>query len=329
MKIAIRILLPLAAIVLLTMVVSIGSGDVFIHPRDTWKTLLGRGNPDHELLIWMLRMPRLVVALLAGASLAVSGAILQAVIRNPLASPDVVGITAGASAASVLFIAAAPAALSIHWLPLAAMAGAAAAAALVYLLAWKKGVSSNRLVLVGIGIASFMSACTTFLIIQSPMHTASQAYIWLTGTVYGSSWMNVWTLLPWTVVFLAIALLSVRHINIMQLGDEAATGAGNRVQRTRLLLVLLCVALAGSAVSMCGAVGFVGLIAPHMARRLAGPSLGKLIPAAGLIGAIMVSLADLVARTAFLPLDIPVGVLTSGIGAPFFIYLLYRTRNYR
>ncbi len=323
----IRLMLLLTGLAVLTMVVSIGSGDVFIHPRDTWMTLLGLGQPDHEMLIWMLRMPRLMIALLAGASLAVSGAILQAVIRNPLAAPDVVGITGGASAASVLFIVLAPAAASIHWLPLASMLGATAAASLVYLLAWKKGATSNRLVLVGIGIASFMSASTTFLIIQSPMHAASQAYIWLTGTVYGSNWANVWTLLPWTAAFMLIALLSVRHVNILQLGDEAAAGAGSRVQRSRLLLILLCVALAGSAVSMCGAIGFVGLIAPHMARRLAGPMLGRVIPTAAFIGAIMVSAADLVARTAFLPLDIPVGVLTSGIGAPFFIYLLFRTRN--
>jgi iron complex transport system permease protein len=329
MKNTIRMMLLLTGLAVLTTVVSIGSGDVFIHPRDTLMTLIGLGQPDHEMLIWMLRMPRLMIAILAGASLAVSGAILQAVIRNPLAAPDVVGITGGASAASVLFIVLAPAALSIHWLPLASMFGAIVAAALVYVLAWKKGASSNRLVLVGIGIASFMSACTTFLIIQSPMHTASQAYIWLTGTVYGSNWANVWTLLPWTGAFLVLAMLSVRHVNILQLGDEAAAGAGSRVQRSRLLLILLCVALAGSAVSMCGAIGFVGLIAPHMARRLAGPMLGRVIPTAAFIGAIMVSAADLVARTAFLPLDIPVGVLTSGIGAPFFLYLLFRTHNQR
>ncbi|WP_337098072.1 FecCD family ABC transporter permease [Paenibacillus sp. YIM B09110] len=304
-------------------------GEQFIHPSRVWQALIGKGLTEDVLIVQTLRAPRLIVAFLVGASLAVSGAILQGVIRNPLAAPDVIGITGGASVGAVAFITYAPAAASIALLPLSAVIGAFGAALLVYLLAWKKGVNPVRLVLVGIGIASLLSAITTFMLVFSPAYSASSSYIWLTGTVYGSSWKHVWNLLPWTVVLMVIVSGYLRQINLQVLGDDIAAGLGSRVQLNRLILILLSVALAGSAVSMGGVIGFVGLIAPHAARRLVGPVTGRLIPVAALFGGCVVALADLIARTAFMPLDIPVGVFTSGIGAPFFIYLLYRTRNSR
>ncbi|WP_054023485.1 FecCD family ABC transporter permease [Bacillus sp. FJAT-28004] len=174
-----------------------------------------------------------------------------------------------------------------------------------------------------------MSALTTFMLVFSPAYSASSSYIWLTGTVYGSTWTYVWNLFPWTVVLMVIAFLYTRQTNIQLLGDELAIGLGSHVQRQRFILILISVGLAGSAVSIGGVIGFIGLIAPHAARRLVGPVASRLIPISALFGGIIVVLADLIARTAFLPLDIPVGVFTSGIGAPFFIYLLYRTRNNR
>jgi iron complex transport system permease protein len=172
-----------------------------------------------------------------------------------------------------------------------------------------------------------MQALTTLMMILGPIYQASQANIWITGTVYGSNWNNVATLLPWTVLFLIIAMVAARTINIQELGDEVATGLGGKVQRQRFTLLMISTALIGSAVAFAGGIGFVGLMAPHMARRLVGSSFGALLPASALIGGILVMLADLIGRTLFSPLEIPAGVFTAGIGAPYFIYLLFKTRN--
>jgi iron complex transport system permease protein len=321
-----------ALLLLLTIVlffVSVGLGDMKIDPLEVIHTLLGKGTEDNTLVIHTLRLPRIIVALLVGASLAVAGAILQGIIRNPLASPDIVGITGGASLAAVAFITYLSGTVSIRWLPLAAIVGAGLVSVIIYTMAWKRGVSPIRLVLIGIGMASAMSALTTMMLLLSPIYSVSQAYIWLTGSVYGSNWENILILLPWTLIFLPLAFVLARNINVQELGDEIATSVGSAVQRQRFILLFISVALAGSAVAIGGGIGFVGLIAPHMARRLVGPSFGGLIPVTAMIGGLIVLMADTVARTAFLPLDIPAGVFTSGIGAPFFIYLLYRSRNHR
>lgn len=174
-------------------------GERFITPMEVWRAIFGKGNGEQIFIVQTLRSPRLIVGLLIGASLAVSGAILQSIVRNPLAAPDVVGITGGASAGAVLFLTRFPGLFSVHLLPIPAMVGALIAALVVYALSWKGGVSSIRLVLVGIGVASILSAFTSFLLIFSPIYSASSAYIWLTGTIYATTWTNVFTLLPWTV----------------------------------------------------------------------------------------------------------------------------------
>jgi iron complex transport system permease protein len=318
--------LILTVLTLVSLVLSAGLGEMKIHPLDSLKAVLGIGDPRDELVIMNFRLPRIIIAMLVGAALAVAGAILQGVIRNPLASPDIIGITGGASVAAVAFLTWLEG-VSIHFLPVAAMIGAAAAAVLIYFLSWKQGITPLRLVLIGVGISAAMSAMTTLMIVTSPIYLTSKAVIWLTGSVYGSNWTHVWTLLPWLLVLLPITYTMARHINIQQLGDDVAVGAGHAIERYRLLFLLLCVGLAGAAVAVGGAISFVGLLAPHIARKLVGSSFGSVLPIAGLIGALIVMLADLVARTAFSPLDLPVGIFTSAIGAPFFIYLLYRNRN--
>jgi iron complex transport system permease protein len=323
----IKLALLLIVFLLLSMMLSVALGDRIIHPLNVINALFGKGDPDDILVVQQLRLPRIIIGVLVGISLAVSGAIMQGVIRNPLAAPDIIGVTGGASVAAVFFIIYLQQTISIHWLPLASMLGAIIASIIIYLLAWKQGVSPIRLILVGIGIASLMSGIKTLILVMTPTYSATSAFTWLTGTIYGSSWQNVWTLLPWTVVFMSLVFGIIRHLNIQQLGDDIAKSVGSSLQRQRFWLIMLSVALAGSAVSMAGVVGFVGLIAPHIARRIVGGSSGNVLPLSALIGAIMVILADLIARTAFLPHDIPVGVFTAGIGAPFFIFLLYRTRN--
>ncbi|MDR6999541.1 iron ABC transporter permease [Neobacillus niacini] len=313
-------------------VISTGIGEMNISPLTVIKVLFG-GGPDMEsLIIKTFRLPRIIVALMVGISLAVAGGILQGMIRNPLASPDVLGITGGASVFVVAFLALFSnknnaLTVSIEWLPLAAFLGAGVIAFLVYFLAWKNGVSPIRLVLIGIGISTLMQALTTFMMVMGPIYQASQANIWITGTVYGSSWKNVATMLPWTVTFLIIALIAARTVNIQELGDEIATGLGGKVQKQRFFLLMISTALIGSSVAFAGGIGFVGLMAPHMARRLVGASFGALLPVSALIGGILVMAADLIGRTLFSPLEVPAGVFTAGIGAPYFIYLLFKTRN--
>ncbi|MFJ5713774.1 FecCD family ABC transporter permease [Neobacillus sp. NPDC093127] len=322
----------LLLITFLVFVISTGTGEMKINPLTVVKVLFGGGPEMEGLIIKSFRLPRIIVALLVGISLAVAGGILQGMIRNPLASPDVLGITGGAAVAVVAFLAIFSdknnaLTISISWLPLAAFLGAGVVAFLVYVLAWKNGVSPIRLVLIGIGISTLMQALTTLMMIMGPIYQASQANIWITGTVYGSNWKNVVTLVPWTVIFLIIAMVAARTINIQELGDEIATGLGGKVQKQRFLLLMISTALIGSSVAFAGGIGFVGLMAPHMARRLVGSSFGALLPTSALIGGILVMIADLIGRTLFSPLEVPAGVFTAGIGAPYFIYLLFKTRN--
>ncbi|MCM3115201.1 iron ABC transporter permease [Neobacillus sp. MER 74] len=322
----------LLIITFLVFVVSTGSGEMRINPLTVVSVLFGGGPEMEKLIITSFRLPRIIVALMVGISLAVAGGILQGMIRNPLASPDVLGITGGAAAAVVSFLAMFSdknhsLTVSIAWLPLAAFIGATVVGFLVYFLAWKNGVSPIRLVLIGIGISALTQAITTLTMVMGPIYQASQANIWITGTVYGSNWKNVTILVPWTVIFVIIALALARTINIQELGDEVATGLGGKVQKHRFLLLMISTALIGGSVAFAGGIGFVGLMAPHMARRLVGSSFGALLPASALIGGILVMVADLIGRTLFSPLEVPAGVFTAGIGAPYFIYLLFKTRN--
>lgn len=316
----------------LVFVISTGLGEMKISVINVVKVFFGGGSEMESLVIKSFRLPRIIVALLAGMALAVAGGILQGMIRNPLASPDILGITGGAAVAVVGFLAVFSdknhvLTVSIQWLPVAAFIGATTVAFLIYLLAWKNGVSPFRLILVGIGLMSLTKALTTLMMVLGPIYQASQANIWITGTVYGSTWNSVNALLPWTAILIVIALIYARNINIQELGDEVATGLGGRVQRQRFILMLLSTGLVAGAVAFAGGIGFVGLMAPHMARRLIGSSFGALLPVSALLGAILVMLADLVGRLAFSPLEIPAGVFTASIGAPYFIYLLFKTRN--
>jgi len=320
--------LILLAVCFIVIVVSTGMGSQPISPLNVIKALAGKAPPMEQVIVMKLRLPRVIIAVLIGAALAVAGAILQGVIRNPLASPDVIGMTEGASLGAVLFIFLFTGTVSIHWMPLFAILGAFLITGLLYVLAWKGGVSPLRLVLIGIGVSAAVKSISYMLIISGPLQLADRSLTFMAGSIYGMSWdKDVMTLLPWVAVLLPVTWLQARNVNIQELGDDVASSAGAHVQKQRLLLIGLSVALAGAAVSIGGAIAFIGLMAPHMARRLVGPSFGSLLPVSALIGAIVLLAADLVARTAFLPRDVPAGVFTAAIGAPFFLYLLYRNRN--
>lgn len=300
-------------------------GGVRIPIREVLLSLIGQNGEGSDLIVMQFRLPRIVAALLVGAALAVSGTLLQGVVRNPLASPDLVGVSGGASVAVVAFMTLFKG-YSVHWIPVIAVAGAFIAAGLNYVLAWSRGVSPMRLILIGIGISTAMGALTTFLLISGPAYLAAQVLNWMTGSIYGTNWTYVEALWPWVAVFIPLSWLYAKELDVQSLGDAAAVGLGSRLQASRLMLLFYSVALAGAAVGVAGTISFIGLLAPHMARKLAGRSYRVVIPVSALLGAILLLLADLAGRTLFQPLDIPAGVFTAGIGAPFFLFLLFRRK---
>ncbi|NJK64290.1 MAG: iron ABC transporter permease [Synechococcaceae cyanobacterium SM2_3_1] len=315
----------LLGLALITLIFSVGQGDYPISALDVLKTLLRipTHNPDHDFVINTLRLPRALVALAVGIGLAVSGAILQGLTQNPLADPGILGINAGASLAAVSVIVLFPWVPTVL-LPVSAFLGAMAVAISIYLLSWRQGHAPMRLILMGIGLGAIVTAFTTVLVTFGEINSVSQALIWLTGSVYGRSWEHLWPLLPWLLGFGLLSWLLARDLNSMNLGEEVARGLGVAIEWRRSWLLLASASLAGSAVATAGTVGFVGLMAPHLARRMVGPAHEGLIPVAALIGGVLVMLSDWVGRSLFAPIEIPCGLITSLLGAPFFLYLLYR-----
>ncbi|MBV1812724.1 MULTISPECIES: FecCD family ABC transporter permease [Pseudomonas] len=320
-------LLAALAFTLLVMLGSLALGKVNLSPATLFDVLFGQADQRLVFIVEQLRMPRLALAALVGAALAVSGLILQSIIRNPLASPDLLGITSGASAAAVIYLSFFSAALGAQFLPLAAISGAGLAALAIYLLAWNQGASPLRLVLIGVGVSALLAAVTTFILVFSPLTTTLSAYVWLTGSVYGASWPEPRALASWLVVVLPLLVLLARQVRVQQLDDDLAQGIGVRVQWLRAGLLLVSVALAGLAVAWGGAIAFVGLIAPHIAKRLVPPGFAGQALMSALMGANLVMLADLAGRTLFLPLDLPAGIFVAVLGTPFFLYLLINQRH--
>jgi iron complex transport system permease protein len=321
-------LLCLAVVIAIAMVINVGRGEYPISPLDIIKTVLGidTGNPDHAFVIHNLRLPRTIVAFMVGVALAISGTIFQGLTRNPLADPGIIGINAGASLAAVTVIILFPAA-PIYTLPLSAFAGALLMAMLIYSLAWNNGSSPILLILMGVGLSAIASAFTSLMITFGEIYSVSDALVWLAGSVYGRTWEQVFSFLPWLIVFVPMALTLARHLNALNLGNDVAKGLGSLVEWQRGLLVLVGVALAGAGVATAGMIGFVGLIAPHLGRQLVGTNHEGLIPTSALLGGVIVVAADLLGRTLFAPIEIPCGVVTAAIGAPYFLYLLIRNRK--
>ena len=317
-------LLSAAALLLLAalMLAGICLGHNTIAPDRALSALFfGTGDRGDVLLVGRFRTPRVLSAVIAGAGLAVAGAVLQRVARNPLASPDVVGITGGASlgaTAAVAFGLAAP------FTPLAALGGGLCAAAIFGLLAWKGGISPTRLVLVGLAVQAGLTAAVNLFIVRFPAELASSALHWTTGSLYGRNWNEAIIGAAATTVALAAAFALDRRAAVLDLGDDAAGALGARPGAARLQLLTVAVVLASLAVALTGPVGFVALAVPHLVRRLAGPPTAGTLALNALAGALLLLAADLIAQHA-LPLDgLPVGVVTSTLGAPFLLALLAR-----
>ncbi|MFE7897844.1 FecCD family ABC transporter permease [Streptomyces sp. NPDC057424] len=318
--------LLLAAATFLVFCVSIGVGDFPIGLPQVIATILGRGERVDQFVIMDLRMPRALAGLVVGVTLGVSGAITQSIARNPLASPDVLGITQGASAVAVFLVTVsggtAAAIVNSVGLSAAALAGGLGTGLLVYFLAWRRGVDGFRLILIGISVSAVMEAITTWLLVTADIRDVARAQVWLVGSLEDSSWGEVRTALWCGLVLLAVVSCVAFQFRPMHFGDEVAAGLGVRYARVRAVLLLCAVLLAGVAVSAAGPVPFVALVAPQVAMRLARCPTPPMA-ASGLVGALLLIGSDLIARTA-LPVSLPVGVVTAAIGGPFLVYLLVR-----
>lgn len=322
------VVLGVALVTLAAMVWSVSQGEYPVPPQDVIRTILGlpTDNPDYAFVVNTLRLPRTLVAWEVGMALAIAGTLTQGITRNPLAAPGIIGVNAGAALAAVSLIVVFPA-VSIAILPLAAFGGALTVAALIYLLAWKDGSSPVRLILVGVGFSLIAGALTNLMVTFGNIHSVSQALVWLAGSVYGRSWPQVMAFTPWLIGFGLLSLFLSRELNALQMGDDLARSLGSRLEWQRGWLLLSSVALAGSAVATAGNISFVGLMAPHMARQIVGPSHEGLLPVSALIGGALVVVADLIGRLLFSPIELPCGIITAIVGAPYFLYLLIRTRR--
>lgn len=271
------------------------------------------------------RAPRVVAAVVAGAALALAGTLTQAVSRNPLADPGLLGITGGAGLGAVLVVTSAAA--STLGMLVAALVGALAAFVLVYVLAWRGGLSADRFILIGIGISYATVALTTFVLLRANPWDTPRIYTWLSGTTYGRLWEQV---IPLAVVLLIVVPLSYLHrrdLDIVAIDEDTPRLVGIRLERTRLLLLTCAAILAAFSVVAVGVVGFVGLVAPHAARALVGSRHARVIPVAVILGATLVGTADAVGRTIIAPAQLPAGLLVALIGAPYFVWLLWRSRR--
>jgi iron complex transport system permease protein len=282
-----------------------------------------------ESILWDIRMPRVVLAALVGGTLALAGATYQGVFRNPLADPYLLGVAAGAGLGATLAIAYLPEGLrGQELLPVAAFLGGAAAVVLTYSVGRSAGRERDAatLILAGVTVASFFTALQTF-VQQQNSDTLQQVYTWILGTIPSSGWSDVVLLLPYVAVATAIILLHRRVVDVLNLGDEEATSLGVDVRRTRLLLVAAATIGTAAAVAICGLIAFVGIIVPHAIRMLVGTGYRALLPLSVIGGAGFLVLADVIARTALSPAELPLGIVTAFFGAPFFALVLRTTRG--
>ncbi|GAQ16994.1 iron-uptake system permease protein FeuC [Oceanobacillus picturae] len=317
--------------ILLTLIISLNLGVMQISPVDVWKTLTGNGTSQSSLILFDFRLPRMVIALLIGAGMAVSGAILQSVTQNELADPGIIGINAGAGFAVVLSIylfqsgTITASTASVFLLPAAALIGSVVAATLIYAISWKNGVSPIRLILVGIGINAAFSALIIVFQLKMDPNDFTRATVWLSGNISGTDWTYVYALLPWILILLPYTFFKANTLNTMNLGDDIAKGLGTKVERERMLLLLAAVALAGSSVAVGGGIAFLGLVTPHLVKKLVGTRHQAILPITALMGGFLLLVADTVGRNILSPSEIPVGLVVSVIGGIYFIYLLIKS----
>ena len=317
------VLTVLAVGVLATFAASLMYGETFYPPADVWRVILGETVPGASFTVGELRLPRGVLAALAGFCFGIGGVTFQTMLRNPLASPDIVGITSGASAAAAFAIVVLG--LSETGVSVFAIVAALGVALTIYVLSFRDGVAGTRLVLIGIGMAAMLDSATAYVLSQAAQWDLQQAQRWLTGSLNGSTWQETVPVALALAVFGPLLLGQARNLAMLQLGDDAAAALGVRLERTRILVIVAAVGLLAFATAGTGPIAFVAFLSGPIAARIIGPAGSLLLPA-GLVGALLVLVADLVGQYAF-DTRYPVGVVTGVLGAPYLVYLLVRTNR--
>ncbi|WP_129841298.1 iron ABC transporter permease [Streptomyces sp. RFCAC02] len=317
------IVLVLAALVVAAFAVSLMFGHTYYPPGDVFRVVLGERVPGASFTVGRLRLPRAVLAVTAGLSFGMAGVTFQTMLRNPLASPDVIGISSGAGAAAAIAIVALS--LDDTQVSVLAITAALAVALLVYGLAFRDGVVGTRLILIGIGISAMLDSVTSYVLSRAAEWDLQEATRWLTGSLNGTTWDQVVPTAIALAVLAPVLLSRARHLSALQLGDDTASALGVRVERTRVTLIVAAVGLIAFATAACGPIAFVAFLSGPIAARLVGPGTSLLVPA-GLVGALLVLVADFTGQYAF-DVRYPVGVVTGVLGAPYLVYLIIRTHR--
>jgi len=322
------IFLLLSLLLLGTIVVGIGLGPASLSYDRLLPTLLGQGSFKEDFVLFSLRLPRIVITLLAGMALALSGSILQGITRNELADPGIIGINTGAGVAVAIFFLYFPVDVGsfIYGLPVAAFLGALVTAVAIYALSYdrNRGLQPIRLILTGVGFSMALSGIMVILISSTKREKVDFIAKWLAGNIWGTDWTFVYALLPWLIVLIPFTLYKANKLNLLALNEPVAIGVGVSIEKERIQLLLTAVALAASAVSVTGGISFIGLMAPHIARALVGPRHQWFLPIALLIGGWLLVLADTIGRNIAGPDGVPAGIVVALIGAPYFVYLLLK-----
>ncbi|XRG77898.1 iron ABC transporter permease [Rossellomorea sp. GAMAL-10_SWC] len=322
------ILLILFILILLTMFIGMGMGFSSIPYSRLLPTFLGDGTFKEEFVIFSIRLPRMIITLMAGMALALSGAILQGVTRNDMAEPGILGFNAGAGVAITVFFLYFPieAGSFVYLIPIVGFCGAVFTAIIIYLFSYKKnsGLQPIRLVLVGIGFSMALSGIMIVLISSAERVKVDFIAKWLAGNIWGTDWPFIWAFLPWLIVLIPFTLYKANTLNLLNLNDPVAIGVGVSLEKERIVLMLAAVALAASAVSVTGGIAFIGLMAPHIAKSLVGPRNQLFIPIAILIGGLLLIVADTIGRNLVDPEGIPAGIIVALIGGPYFVYLILK-----
>nr|WP_242775347.1 Fe(3+)-hydroxamate ABC transporter permease FhuB [Brevibacillus parabrevis] len=301
-------------------------GNLYLPWSEIIAVFMGQGNEMYSQLLFELRMPRLLTAMLAGVALAISGSLMQSAVRNPLADPQIVGVTSGAGVGAILLLLVFPQFSS--WMPLGAMLGGIAAAAIVYAVSWRRGLNPVILTLVGIAVAAAGAAFINILIVKAQL-LAAPALAWMAGSTYGRGWTEISRLLPAIVILTPLAWWLGRCVDLLAFNDESSVGLGLKVRQTRLAVATIAVLLASAAVASVGAVGFIGLLAPHAARLLVGAHHRKAVVVSALLGAVLLAASDLLGRVVMIPKDIPSGIVVALLGAPYLFILMFRAAKIR
>lgn len=318
------ILLVFILLFILSFFISLSNGAVKIPVDEIINAIFSKEDNINRQVIWNVRLPRTIVAGLVGVCLSLSGAILQGVMRNPLAGPNIIGVSAGGGLAALILLVLFP---EFYYLaPIGAFIGALLATLFIYILAWKEGALPTRLILAGVAVSSLLNAGINALMTFYPDRVAG-VISFMVGGLSATTWVQVKMILPYAILGTILVLLLPTKLNVLMLGDEIATGLGLNVERTRFIFIILSSLLAGAAVSVVGLLGFVGLMVPHIARLFIGSDYRYLFPGAIFLGGTVVMLCDTVARVLFSPMEIPVGIIMSALGAPFFLFLLRKKKN--